>query len=87
MDSDLGRILDEIANPAQRAAARQRALGFYENPLVPVTLRATAAAYVADAYLAEGRMDEVCRWYRLANELDPSNSAYGRSLDLLGCTP
>ncbi len=87
VDHTLGEILDQIDDPLRRAAARRRARDLYDNPLVPVTLRATAAAYVADAYLAEDRMDDVCRWYRLANELDPSSSAYGRSLDLLGCTP
>ena len=87
MDSDLGRILNEIANPAQRAAARQRAQGFYDDPLVPVTLRARAAAYVAEAYIEEDRMNETCRWYRLASELDPATALYSSTLSAYGCTP
>jgi hypothetical protein len=71
-------MIDQIFEASTRATARQRAQGYYDNPDVPVTLRAQAAFLVAQAFFAEQRVSDACRWNALALELVPANPQYQR---------
>jgi serine/threonine-protein kinase len=78
VNKDLGEMIDQIFEASTRATARQRAQGYYDNPDVPVTLRAQAAFLVAQAFFAEQRVSDACRWNALALELVPANPQYQR---------
>jgi hypothetical protein len=78
VNRDLGEMINQIFEASTRATARQRAQGYYDNPGVPVNLRAQAAFIVAQAFFAEQRAADACRWNALALELVPANPQYQR---------
>jgi serine/threonine-protein kinase len=69
-------FFEDVEDAARRPAARQRAQQIYEDPRAPAELRAQAAGVMGQAYWVEERMTEACRWFRLADQLDPNNRAY-----------
>ncbi len=69
-------FFEDVENAARRPAARQRAQQIYDDPRAPAALRAQAAGVMGQAYWVEERMTEACRWFRLADQLDPNNRAY-----------
>ncbi len=69
-------FFEDVEDAARRPAARQRAQQIYDDPRAPAALRAQAAGVMGQAYWVEERMTEACRWFRLADRLDPNNRAY-----------
>jgi serine/threonine-protein kinase len=69
-------FFEDVEDAARRPVARQRAQQIYDDPRVPAALRAQAAGVMGQAYWVEERMTEACRWFRLADQLDPNNRAY-----------
>ena len=69
-------FFEDVEDAARRPAARQRAQQIYDDPRAPAVLRAQAAGVMGQAYWVEERMTEACRWFRLADQLDPNNRAY-----------
>ena len=69
-------FFEDVEDVARRPAALQRAQRIYDDPRAPAVLRAQAAGVMGQAYWVEERMTEACRWFRLADQLDPNNGAY-----------
>ena len=69
-------FFEDVEDAARRPAARQRAQQIYDDPRAPAALRAQAAGVMGQAYWVEEQMTEACRWFRLADRLDPNNRAY-----------
>ena len=69
-------FFEDVEDAARRPAARQRAQQIYDDPRAPDVLRAQAAGVMGQAYWVEERMTDACRWFGLADQLDPDNGAY-----------
>ncbi len=69
-------FFEDVEDVARRPAARQRAQRIYDDPRAPAVLRAQAAGVMGQAYWVEERMTDACRWFGLADQLDPDNGAY-----------
>ena len=69
-------LIEQIFEDPTRAAGRQKALGYYDNPDVPRNLRAQAAFVVAQSYFLEQRTTDACRYNGIALGLAPSNEQY-----------
>jgi hypothetical protein len=76
IDRQLGAVIDSIGDPATNASVRQKVQAYYDNPDVPISLRASAAFTIAQTYFVEQRLDQACSWNTLALRLAPSNATY-----------
>jgi hypothetical protein len=85
IDNDLFALLDAVEDSTGRPAARERAQSYFNDSRVPANLRAFAASVVGQAYFADDRTADGCRWYREATRLAPTNATYARTLNLMSC--
>ncbi|MEX0690917.1 MAG: protein kinase [Gemmatimonadales bacterium] len=81
---ELDGLSRQYDSPEQLPAARRRAIAIYDSDL-PQSIRAHAAANVAESYLVENRTAELCQWIQRAMTLAPSSAAF-RSVHARECS-
>jgi serine/threonine-protein kinase len=85
IDAELLAMIDKIGDASAWPALRGRAQEIYENDAVPKNQRVEAALTMANLYYQEQNQDGLCRWSRLALQLEPGNATVQRFRDQRGC--